>query len=114
MSEPIDAIQAWYERPVVSWCLFGVNVVTAVCVSHFLGEIALTRFFGVMFVLGSVMLLFVREVAFSLGGTVVARFRGWKKLIVCVPFACFGAVIAWHAEPFTCMATKYKHLCEKQ
>jgi len=113
LSDRIDAIEAWYARPVVRWSLMGVGLVTVVCVSHFLGEIALTRFFGIMFVLGAVMMLFVREVAFSLGGTVVARFRGWKKLIVCVPIACFGAAIAWHAEPLTCVATKYKHLCEK-
>jgi hypothetical protein len=88
-----------------------VMVAIALTAAHVGGPIAVTRTFGIFWMLGSVWMAFAKEIPVSLGQTEVGRLRGWTKVFGVVPFFVAGSLMAVYAAEVTCWSTKYKHLC---
>ncbi len=90
---------------------FACILVIALGTSHFFGAVGITRFVGLFFIAAAVYGSFAPSFSISVGKVEVARLTGWHKLIAILPISALGLAVVIYAQEFTCLSTKYKHLC---
>jgi hypothetical protein len=97
---------------ILTYIPFAAIAVTGIAISYYFGDFAYTRFFGALWVVAGLWLIFVRELPVNFGETTVLRLKGWRKAVVIVPVFCLGYALIMYAPEITCFSSRYKHLCE--